>query len=190
LATLALEKLYLGVQLAMSTDVDVLLPVTSQTFGWREPEKQLRNPRRIVWVPGDDGDAGVIGPPRYPGAAPNRALFSWDELFTVYIANHDATAHTVEFNQWVATRTLADQWLAELYRQAHGTFGIVNTKWVDDKKEHRYGATLRIVGGIQSKVADKAVGIAPIDTMAEITPKLINPPGTGTDDILIEVQPS
>ncbi len=190
MATLALEKLYLGVQAAMFADPAIVLPVASQTFGWREPEKQLRNPRRIVWVPGDDGNAGDIGPPRYPGRAPNRPLFSWDELFTVYIANHDASAHTVEFNQWAATRTLADQWLAEVYRQAHGTFAIINTKWVDDKKEHRYGATLRIVGGIQSMVADKAVGIAPVDTKAEITPRLIDPPKTGTDDILIEVQPS
>jgi hypothetical protein len=194
MTTYALEKLYADVQADMALHQ---FAGVAHYFGWREPSKQLKPIQRIQWVPGDDGKAGTINPARFPGIRPlgsgtmARSVQTWDELFTVYISDQDPSNRTDEFLQWSKVRALADAWIASVYRTSHGTYTIYDMRWETEKTEHRFGATLRVVGGIMSMVADLPGPLAaPVDTVANVTPRLTDPPKSGTDDTVFIVLPS
>ncbi len=154
----------------------------ANTFGWREPFRQLGQPAKIVWVPGDpSGDLGALKPPKYPGSNP-RPLQNLDERFHVFISGSDPSDRTNERKQYNATRLLYDIWLRAVYLAAHGTFNVStwNSAWIIDKNERRYGAAIRVSGTIQATILDTAVPVAPVDAAAHITPTL-DPDGNGPD---------
>ncbi len=166
---LALTKLYDDVVARM--DADALAAgatVVPQAFGWRSPAQQPRAPR-IVWVPGDDtgGALGDVRAARSPGRNA-RPLVTLGELFTVYLEAVDTTAPEDERAQYQAARELFDAWLRAVYLAARGTFQIRAASWVIERKERRYGATVRVLGEIEAMVPDAAFGVAPVDTRGEI----------------------
>lgn len=139
----------------------------AQPFGWREPAHRTGT-RRIVWVPGDDGELGEVGPARNPGRNP-RPLWTIDELFTVYVEAQDATAAENELAQYTAARLLFDAWLRAVYLAAHGTVRVTRSQWVSDKSTRRFGATIRAVVAIEAMVPDAPFETAPVDTAADVT---------------------
>jgi hypothetical protein len=171
LPTLALPKLYADVMARFATDAAAEDPpgtAPSQAFGWREPAKRSGS-MRVVWVPGDDstGEIGEMGPARNPGRNP-RSLGTLAELFTVYLEAVDLTAPENELAQYKVARHLFDAWFRALYLAAHGTVALRSVAWVTDKTLRRYGATIRVVGTIESVVADAPLETAPVDVHAEI----------------------
>jgi hypothetical protein len=181
---MALEILYDQVSARITADhiAEELPPTTPpappapvpvfQSFGWREPPKQLSSTRSIIWVPGDDdtGDLGRMLPAKYPGRNP-RPLGNLAELFTVYISAHDPTAPDDERKQYHATRLLFDEWWRAVYLSGvqHSEIALVKSGWLIKKIQHRYGATLRLVGAIQSMIPDYTLQSVPADTEALIT---------------------
>lgn len=138
-------------------------------FGWREPEKHALGPNRIVWVPGDpSGAVGATSGARNPGGNP-RPLATLNELFTVWIASADATAPDDELAQYKAVRVLRDLWYRAVYKAAHGTFQIRSEQWLNNIKERRYGAAIRVVFELQAFVPDTPQALAPVETTADIT---------------------
>lgn len=148
-AALALTKLHEDVEALFFDDGMGDIP---QPFGWREPDKRT-GAMRIVWVPGDDEDAGEIAPPRNPGRNP-RPLGTLLELFTVYIEAVDPSAYETEEAQYTAARLLFDAWYRAVYKAAHGTFEVQSVAWVTDKKLRRYGATMKVVCTIEAMIPD------------------------------------
>lgn len=162
--TLALENLYNNVVARFTAEGTSC----SNSFGWREPDKQM-TASRIVWVPGDpSGNAGQDGPARNPGNNP-RSLGTLNELFHVIISSNDPTDPTNELKQYKATRLLRDAWHRAVYLAARGTFAIQSEAWLIDKKVARFGTALRIVVAIQSMIPDEPLETAPVDTVADIT---------------------
>lgn len=158
--------------------VDLSLAARANTFGWREPARQGGPLARIVWVPGDDGTGslGEVTAPRYPGRLdPGRPLGTLDELFTVYLSAADTTVpQTLEREQYHATRLLYDAWYRAIYKAAHGTFRIVSQTWVNGthagpRQERRFGAAIRVVGGIQAMIPDSTPTIVSPPLEADIT---------------------
>lgn len=149
---LALEKLYDDVVARFAADGLQAVNL----FGWRQPALvQTYIPGRITWVPGDQtGAAGVVNPPRNPGRSP-RSLATLRELFTVTITAADPSKPEDERAQYRMVRLLRDFWHRAAYHAAHGTFSIQSERWViNERKERRYGAALRIVCSIDAMVPD------------------------------------
>lgn len=138
-----------------------------QPFGWRAPDHRTGT-KRIVWVPGDQGDVGEVGSARNPGRNP-RPLLTINELFTVFVEAFDASAPENELVQYTAARLLLDDVLGAVHRAAHGTVTVQGVRWVDEKKVRRHGATLRVVLSIEAMVPDRVRGTAPTDTAANVT---------------------
>lgn len=177
---LALEKLYDDCVARFGQEGTFGITPTPQAaaqaanhFGWREPTRQLRPLARIEWVPGDpQGDAGQIAGAKYPGRATpdlGRPLATLVERFTVYVHGYDNTAPRNERAQWKATRLLYDAWYRAVYLAAYGTFQIASTRWLTEKTEQRFGATLQVVCLIESMIPDAVITTAPVDTAADIT---------------------
>lgn len=123
-------------------------------FGWREPAQKLVNGSRICWVPGDDtGALGDVGPAKYPGRVP-RSIATLLELFTVTIQANDPSSPENERLQYQAVRELFDAWYRAVHLAAYGTFQVVSTEWVTDKKERRFGAALRVACTIEAMIPD------------------------------------
>lgn len=140
-----------------------------QTFGWREPPRQLTGDQRIVWVPGDPaGVVGEIAGARSPGQNP-RPLATLDELFTVHITGLDPAQPESERHQYEAARLLYDAWFRAVYLAAHGAFAQLSATWVIERaNERRRGATMRVVASVSAVIPDEAHEVAPVDTAAEI----------------------
>lgn len=137
-------------------------------FGWREPAKKTVTGNRITWVPGDpNGVLGAMTAAKQPGRNP-RPLMTIEELVTVEIQASDPGNPEDERAQYVATRLLYDAWLRAVYLAARGTFRIVASSWLTEKKERRYGACIRVVLAIDAMVPDLAHEIAAADTGANI----------------------
>jgi hypothetical protein len=137
-------------------------------FGSREPAKKLVTGNRITWVPGDpNGALGAMLPAKQPGRNP-RPLMTIEELVTVEIQASDPSSPENERKQYEATRLLYDAWLRAVYLAARGTFRVVTSSWLNDKKERRHGAAIRVVLAIDAMVPDLAQEIAPVDTGANI----------------------
>lgn len=138
-------------------------------FGWREPTKRSQTARRIVWVPGDDktGELGELGAAKFPGRDP-RPLATLDELFTVYLSAQDPTAPETERAQYQIARELFDAWWRAVHLAAHGTVVLRKSSWVIERKERRFGATIRALCSIQAMVPDAVADFAPLETGAEI----------------------
>jgi hypothetical protein len=147
-------------------------PPVFQSFGWREPPRQLSSERSIIWVPGDDesGDLGKMLPAKYPGRNP-RPLGNLAELFTVYISARDPSDPDNERAQYHATRALFYEWWRAVYLSAiaHSEISLLKAGWLIEKVQHRYGAALRVVGAIHSMIPDYSRATAPADTTAVIT---------------------
>jgi hypothetical protein len=127
-----------------------------QSFGWREPAKNLAPvSSRIVWVPGDDktGELGAFAPPRYPGRNP-RPLATLVERFTVYVSGRDSASAEDERAQYQATRELFDAWVRAVYLAAHGTVALERPSWVIEKALRRFGAAIRVSGTVQAVIPD------------------------------------
>lgn len=169
--TLAVTYLYDQVRARMDADAaaqDPPVDPVPQSFGWREPARAPRAPR-IVWVPGDDesGDVGTLGPARGPGGNP-RSLGTLHELVTIYVESVDTSAFEDERAQYTATRLLFDSWLRAVYLAAYGAFSIQRIRWVNERKERRYGAALRVLLSIEALIPDEPAKLAPVDTKALI----------------------
>lgn len=137
-------------------------------FGWQKPAQKLVTGNRITWVPGDpNGALGAMLPAKYPGRNP-RPLMTIEELVTVEIQASDPSKPEDERAQYVATRLLYDAWLRAVYLAARGTFRIVTSSWLIEKKERRHGAAIRCVCAIDAMVPDLPQEIAPVDTGANI----------------------
>lgn len=137
-------------------------------FGWREPARKTTTGKRIVWYPGDpQGELGELASARYPGRNP-RPLATLHELFTVEITSSDATLPEAERSQYLAVRALFDAWYRAVHLAASGTFKIISSEWVIDKKERRYGACIRVVCSIEAMIPDAEITATPVDTTAEI----------------------
>jgi hypothetical protein len=155
-------------------------------FGWREVDRQGNyQPANIVMVPGDEsGSLGEVMGARFPGGEPVRSLAGLWELFTVTISAFDGSAPENERAQYRATRKLYDHWLRAVYLSAFGNWKITKQQWITARKERRFGAALRITGGILAVVPDLPVTLAPADTHALITESL----NTTVDDV-VEILP-
>lgn len=167
---LALPLLYEAVVQRFADEAAAEVPPATpiaQPFGWREPTKRAGE-RRIVWVPGADGDVGEVGPARNPGRNP-RPLATLDELFTVWIEGFDSSEPENELKQYTAARLLFDDWLRAVHHAAHGTYEIHSVRWVDDKNLRRHGATIRVVASVEAMVPDSESETAPVDTDADVT---------------------
>jgi hypothetical protein len=151
--------------LELADEVSVATTVTDmppQVFGWREPDKRT-GARRIVWVPGNEGDIGEVAAPKYPGRIEGRPLATVHELFTVYLEAQDPSDAENERKQYHATRVLFDAWLRAVYLSAVGTFRLVDVRWVADKKVRRFGAAIRVVGYVEAMVPDAPLEQVPAD---------------------------
>lgn len=136
-------------------------------FGWRESAQHRAGPR-IVWIPGDaNGSLGALGPARFPGRDP-RPLATLFELVTVEISAHNPLAAENERAQYQVVRELFDAWYRAVHLAAHGTFQIVSSNWIAEKKERRHGAALRVVLAVQAMIPDEPAEFAPVDTSAVI----------------------
>lgn len=176
---LALEKLYAdvvdrfvaeGTLAATQAATEAAMP-----FGWREENKQLKAPNRIVWVPGDPaGSLGEVGAPRFPGRVPLRPMGNLVELFTCYLSAQDATAPENELAQYRAARLLYDAWYRALRLAATSTVEVTSSRWVTDKKERRFGATIQAICRINSMIPDAKATLAPVDVAAVITPEMLD----------------
>lgn len=177
MSTLALEHLYDAVVARFAADAAASIPATTpppNLFGWREAAQKMIVGRRIVWIPGDPaGNLGALNPPRNPGRNP-RPLATLEELCTIEITTEDSGALQSERLQYRAVRELYDAWMRAVYLAAHGTFRIVSSGWITDKKELRRGAALRIVIAVQAVVADAPLEAAPVDTQARIATSLVD----------------
>ena len=140
----------------------------AHAFGWNKPSKHKITESRITWVPGDGGNAGELGAPKFPGGNPRR-LGSFAELVTVQIAGFDASAPQDERAQYNATRVLCDLWFRALYLARPGTFRIVSSRWHVVNSELVHGAELHIVLAVDSVIFDAIKQTAPVDTGADIT---------------------
>lgn len=150
--TLALERLFDSVQASFAADSINAVNV----FGWREPSKHPAGvlSTRIAWVPGDPSDSvGSTGPARNPGQIP-RSLGTLGELFTVYISGQDPSAPEDERKQYHICRLLRDAWFRAVYAAAYGTFAVRSETWVNNQRERRHGAALRLVCEIQAPIID------------------------------------
>lgn len=182
---LAIPLLYEAVVARMDAEAAAADPpetAVPQPFGWREPARRTGT-RRIVWVPGDDGDLGEFGPPRNPGRNP-RSLGTIHELVTVYLEAADLTAPENELLQYTAARLLLDAWLRAVRLAAYGTFEVVSLAWVDDKNLRRHGATIRAVLSVQAMVPDEELETAPVDVAAHNT---THPSDTDEDEGELDV---
>jgi hypothetical protein len=144
------------------------VPVPNE-FGWKKPEQQKLRGNRIIWVPGDDdsGDAGEYLPARQIAGNP-RNLARVGELFTVYIVGEDKAQPENERAQYNAARVLHDAWFRAVWLAAFGTFKFNKPKWFGDAKERRRGATLRVLGTIDSPLPDTIHDFVAADAHAEI----------------------
>jgi hypothetical protein len=141
---------------------------TPNVFGWRSSAQQMTTGKRIVWIPGDpNGNAGSVISARNPGRNV-RPLATLEELFTVEISAMDIATPENERAQYEATRLVFDAWYRAVYLAARGTFRVISDEWVTDKKERRYGATMRIVCAIEAMIPDAVQTEAPVDTHAEV----------------------
>lgn len=171
MSVLAVTHIFDEVRARMDSDAAAQDPPVApvpQVFGWRKPGQQPHAPR-IVWVPGDDesGDVGELGPARNPGGNP-RSLGTLHELVTVYIEAVDTSAPEDERAQYIAARLLFDAWLRAVYLTAHGVYRIEGIRWVNARKERRYGAALRVLLSVEAVVPDEPAVLAPSDTKALI----------------------
>lgn len=174
---LALPRLYDAVVsrfVAESAAADPEVEPPAQVFGWRAPAQQTRG-YRIAWVPGDDGsgDLGDLGPAQQPGRNP-RPVATLAELFTCYIEAHDPSAPEDERAQYQATRELFDAWWRAVYLAAHGTVEILDSRWMNVRKERRFGAAIRVLASVQASITDAPWTFAPADTRAEVEVELLD----------------
>jgi len=142
-------------------------------FGWRTPAQRPATLPRIAWVPGDDGKVGTIAPVRQPGRNP-RPLATLVELVTIYCEAADASAHTNERAQYIAARLLFDALYRAIYLAARGTFALVDLRWVDERKELRYGATLRALFSVEAMIPDAPLATAPAGARAVVDVELLD----------------
>lgn len=163
---LALERLYNEVTARFKLEgTDAV-----NLFGWKTPAQKLVTGNRITWVPGDpSGQIGDLAAPKQPGRVP-RSLGTLNELFTCEITAVDRTALENELAQYKAARLLFDAWYRAVYLAARGTFVVKRNEWLIDKKERRFGATIRVVTIIEGMIPDDAV-------------TLVAPPFTGEIDV-------
>jgi hypothetical protein len=163
--TLALDHLYTAVKARFATEA----PTVDFRFGWREPSKQQSAIARVVFVPGDpSGNAGKVGPAKFPGRNP-RPLATFNELFHIVVSASDLTAPESEIAQYRVVRALRDAVHCAMYRAAHGTFTIDSETWnLDLQNERRFGATLVMQCTIQAMVADQAFEGVPVGTSARV----------------------
>lgn len=141
-----------------------------QFFGWRKRSKHKDGQSRIVWVPGDDGNAGEVVAPRINHDA--RQLATLEELVTVYVAGYDPTNPTSERAQYNATRALFDAWYRAVHHAAVGTFRIESLRWMVPRTELPHGVELRCVFSVQAPIPDAPYAFAPADTTADIDTSL------------------
>lgn len=157
---LALEKLYDDVLALFAAEGTFNV---EQPFGWRRPAEQSATAARIAWVPGDpSGNAGVVGPAKYPGRNP-RSLATLKERFYVTISAWDPAEPENERLQYRITRLLRDGWHRAVYLVAHGTFTIESETWIQVRNERRLGSALRVVCTIEAMVPDEAAEAMPIE---------------------------
>lgn len=157
---LALPLLREAVVTLMDADAaKVPMVAPQQPFGWREPARRPEITagatwRRIVWVPGDDGDVGEFGPAKQPGRNP-KSLATLGELFTVYLEAQDPSDPEDELKQYTVCRLLLDAWFRAAFLHAGQQLSIESTEWVTDKTTRRFGGTIRVVCTIQAMIPDE-----------------------------------
>lgn len=174
-------------------------------FGWRAPGQQLTTGRRIVWVPGDPaGNVGSVQPPRNNNLTDARSLAQVEELCTVYVHGEDVLLPEDELAQYRATRLLFDAWFRAIHKAAYGTFRLVSVKYVNEKKERRSGATIRVVLAVHAVIPDQPYLLEPleenivpadavdgfeVDTTAEWDTSYTADPPAHSQDLIISVTP-
>lgn len=189
---LALPKLFDDVVALFASDAAALVPPATPVpcfFGWRELAKHATSTssgtaRRVVWVPGDDanGSLGELGPARSPGGNP-RPLATLGELFTVYLESADLTGADAaakavkaenERAQYQATRELFDAFWRAVHRTGGRNVVLMRAGWVTEKKERRFGASLRLVCALEAKVPDSILESITTDVVAEWTVEVLD----------------
>ena len=129
-------------------------------FGWKAKAQHVEG-SRIVWTPGDPtGRVGSTLAPKQPGRHP-RSLATLEELFTITITAADATQLDNEALQYRAAWLLRAAWQRAVYHAAHGTFRIVSERWLADRKERIYGASLEIVLALEAAILDVPLSSPP-----------------------------
>lgn len=166
----ALTKLFDDVSARFESDGTLAV----MAFGWRVSAQKVSTDGRslvgprVLWIPGDEsGDMGEHTGAKYPGRNP-RSLDTLAELVTVEVTGFDLSCPEDERAQYEATRELYDAWYRAVYLAAFGTYQIVSTGWVVDKRERRAGATIRTVLAIQAMIPDAPMKSAPVDTAARV----------------------
>lgn len=144
--------------------------VVTNAFGWRKRAKHKVGESRIVWVPGDNDNAGAVLPPAINHDA--RQLGKFEELLTVYVAGYDADNPTDERAQYNATRALFDAWYRAVYLDHHGAFRILGLRWMVPRTELPHGVELACVVAFKSPIPDTPYTFAPADTTADIATSL------------------
>lgn len=128
-------------------------PQCVQLFGWHAALEQVEGDR-IVWAPGDPGGkVGTTTGARMPGRHP-RSIATLNERFTITISAADPSQPDNEAAQYRAAWLLRLYWFRAVFLAAHGTFEIAEEQWLIDRKERRYGATLRITLVLQAAIFD------------------------------------
>lgn len=158
----AVPRLYEAVAARFTTD-DVQIPMY---FGWKEVSQQVREPTRIVWVPGDfGGSLGKIGPPKYPGKGQLLTLY---ELVTIHITAADATVTTNpdgssshaladSMRQYQRAREVHDLFLRAVHLAAVGTYSVIADQWkgMHEDEMRRWGASIQLVLEVQAPITDE-----------------------------------
>jgi hypothetical protein len=121
-------------------------------FGWTEPAKQVSG-NRVLFSPGDGrGNVGKHGARRDTGmSAFPRSLSTLREQCQVFVVG--ASTGT-EAEQYTLTRELYDAFFRACYLAAHGTFNVIDLRWLPERKERRFGATLVATLEIEAAIPD------------------------------------
>lgn len=130
-------------------------------FGTRGPA-QRGEQYRIVWVPGDEEDAGEVSEARLPGRNP-RPLYTFEELLTAYVEASDfsGTSAEVERKQWRAARLLLNALLRAVYKATTARTKIDAVQVLNDRSTRRHGWAYRVTFRLEAMVPDEAFAAAP-----------------------------
>lgn len=152
---LAVVWLYEMVRDRFATETPEGAEAIEFAFGEDEVAKHFGK-RRIIFVPGDDGDLGSLSPASYPGRNP-RSLGTLDELVTVYLEGIDLTDVNNQILQYSASRRLFDGLWRAVYHAAANTVSMRSLRVVDNKIVRRLGSTLRVVLDVEAMIPDVPV---------------------------------
>lgn len=148
----SLLQLYDNVQAVLT---DAGLP-TVLKFGQRQVGEQVNRDsdgNRVLFVPGQDGKLGRLGPARRPGGNP-RVVVTLQEAFTVFVWATDKTDASSEQAQYRALMTLHEQVCRALYLSGGALLQWGEPQLILKDVTKSFGMELKLPMSIQTPIKD------------------------------------